>query len=107
MALRTGNVFMAAIKLKSGIVMIKMRWFPPVIIMTAGAGCDLAGIKLFVVNICVTISATHGEPRKPLLFHAVLIRLEMTLLTAGFGMPAGEFEGGGVMVELHLRPGGH
>ena len=105
MALRTGNVFVTAVEFKSGCIMIKMSGFPPVEIMTTGAGSNLAGVELLVVSICVAIEATGGQTGELLLLQSVRIRLEMALFAGGFGVFSGKFEFGGVMVELNLVPG--
>jgi hypothetical protein len=52
---------MKAIKLKSGIVMIENNRFPLVVTMAPGAGNIIAGIKLIVVNIGMTIQTPRGK----------------------------------------------
>jgi hypothetical protein len=107
MALRTGNVFMTAVKLKSGLVMIEPDGFPSFKIMTPGTGIIIAGIKLLIVDIFMTGQATFGKTRKLLLYHPVFIGFEMALFTIGIGMFSGQPEVGGVVLKPDHAPGSH
>ena len=80
MALCTGQVFMTAVELKSGIVMIEPYRFPFIKIMATGTGIIFMGIKLPVVDIRVTFQATAIQCSKFLNHRSNRIRLEMALL---------------------------
>lgn len=104
MALGTGYIFMTAIELKSGIVMINPGRFPLLKIMTPGTGTIIFCIKLFVMDIIMAIETTVVECGKLLNRGSVGTGLKMALPAGYNGMLSGKLEICGIMIKIHFRP---